>query len=225
MEKHELDTLYHLLRKVSNEGNQQTSTEITDAVFGLAGHLLAGRDYLRLIQYSRYYGEKFLLGSTYSAIENHRWFPKRLVDFGAGLGWLSRGLAVKFKGIPEVVTVDKRPWGGTDVLADLEELKGIELVYSQMKNDDIIVMSDFLHCITNPKEILTRFSAWPMVILEYSPIDEDWAKSYGEQVGRYGGNCITPEALTKILEGISRGVDIQDLDPYILILVDRDVSC
>ncbi|KKL10624.1 hypothetical protein LCGC14_2553950, partial [marine sediment metagenome] len=109
MDKEQLDELYYLLREVSNEGNKQQSTEITDAIYGLAGHLLAGKDYLRLIQFSKYYGEKFLLQPTYEAILEKKWTPMRFVEFGAGLGWLSRGLATRYKN-KEILTVDKRPW-------------------------------------------------------------------------------------------------------------------
>lgn len=221
MNKEQLDTLYYLLREVSNEGDRQTSTEITDAVYGLAGHLLAGRDYLRLIQYSRYYGERFLLQPTYEAIQKHDWKPTRIVEFGAGLGWLCRGLASKF-GIADTLTVDKRPWGGTDILADLEMGSGIRVVDEQLKDGDIIVMTDFLHCIENPEGIMMAFSGYPMVILEYLPIDLHWAENYREQIKRYGGNPIKPEVLTEMLADLSRKTEVKDLDPYILILIDKE---
>lgn len=221
MHKEQIDELYHLLREVSNTGSDQQSTEITDAIRGLAGHLLAERDYLRLIQYSRYYGEKFLLQPTYEAIIEKGWGPKRFVDLGAGLGWLGRGLAVKFR-IADVLTVDKRPWGATDVLADLELGSGLKKVDDRLRPGDIIVMSDLLHCVENPEGILGAFSGYPIAALEYMPVNQDYAFSYKKQVARYGGNPIEPAALTGILAGLGRETDIKDLDPYVLILIDKE---
>jgi len=219
--KEQMDKLYYLLREVSNEGHRQQSTEITDAVYGLAQHLLAGRDYLRLIQYSRYYGEKFLLKPTFEAILGKEWVPSRFVEFGAGLGWLCRGLASRFK-IPFTLTVDKRPWIAIDVLADLETIAGINDVYTQLEKTDIIVMSDFLHCVANPSLILEKFSRWPIAILEYAPTDYDWDENYTEQLKRYGGNPLCPEEIADLYEGTHRHTDIIDLDPYILVLIDAE---
>lgn len=219
MRKDQIDELYYLLRETSNEGHRQQSTEITDAMYGLAGHLLAGRDYLRLVQYSKYYGDKFLLEPTYEAIRRRGWVPERFVDLGAGLGWLGRGLASKFK-IASILSVDKRRWAVIDVLADLETPKGIRELQELLKEGDIIVMSDFLHCVENPHEILTAFSEHPMAVLEYSSTNPDYARNYRDQLERYGGDYIDPEELTRMLSDLGRTVDIEDLDPYILVLID-----
>ena len=224
MYKEQLDELYYLLREVFNEGNRQQTTEITDVVYGLAGHLLAGKDYLRLIQYSRYYGEKHLLQPTYEAILEKGWNPQRFVDLGAGLGWLSRGLASRFR-IKDVLTVDKRPWMAIDVLADLELGSGLKKVGDQLKDGDVIVASDFLHCIEDPENILRAYPAYPMAILEYMPANKLWATNYREQIKRYGGNPIEPEALTGMLTSTPRKTDVEDLDPYLLILIDREEQC
>ena len=221
MEKEQLDELYYLLREVSNEGNRRQSTEITDAIYGMAGHLLAGKDYLRLIQYCAYYGEKYLLQPTYEAILEKDWAPTRFVEFGAGLGWLCRGLAVQFK-IKDVLTVDKRPWIAIDVLADLETSEGLQQVQNRLDDGDIIVMSDFLHCVENPEVILKAFPRYPMAILEYMPTNEDYADNYEEQLKRYGGNPIQSGELESILHRVGRKTDIKDLDPYLLILIDKE---
>lgn len=223
MDKEQIDELYYLLREVSNEGDRRTSTEITDAIYGLAGHLLAGKDYLRLVQYSRYYGEKFLLQPTYEAILEKGWEPTRFVELGAGLGWLCRGLATKFK-IKDVLAVDKRPWIAIDILTDLETSDGIIAVYDQLGDGDVIVMSDFLHCIRNPEDILRAYPKYPMAILEYMPADKRYADNYREQLVRYGGNIIHPESLTEMLTGLGRKTDIKELEPYILILIDAEGS-
>ena len=220
MDKNQIDELYYLLREVSNEGNRRTSTEVTDAIYGLAGHLLAGKDYLRLIQYSRYYGEKFLLKPTHEAILEKGWVPMRFVELGAGLGWLCRGLAAKFR-IKDTLTVDKRPWMTIDVLADLELDSGILKVDKHLKDGDIIVMSDFLHCVEDPESILKAFPKYPMAILDYMPTDVRYAKNYREQLKRYGGNPIESGALESMLHRVGRKTDIKDLDPYVLILIDK----
>lgn len=222
MKKEQLDELYHLLRVATNTGYAQQSTEITDAICGLAGHLLAGRDYLRLIQYSRYYGEKYLLDPTYEAIRARGWQPKRFVDLGAGLGWLGRGLAVRFK-IAEVLTIDKRPWVTIDVVADLELGSGLRIVNEQLKEGDILVMSDLLHCVENPEGILKAFAGYSMAILEYMPADKAYAASYRKQIKRYGGNPLQAgELIVEILSRLGRKTDVIDLDPYVLILIDKE---
>ncbi len=221
MEREQIDMLYHLLREVSNEGDRQVSTEITDAIYGLAGHLLGGKDYLRLVQYCRYYGEKFLIQPAYEAILEKGWQPTRFVELGAGLGWLCRGLASRFR-IAGVLTVDKRPWMAIDVLADLELGSGLLKVDEQLEAGDIIVMSDFLHCVENPEGILRAFPEYPMAILEYAPTNEDYISSYTAQLKRYGGNPIPSGTLEDMLHRVGRKTDIQDLDPYILILIDKE---
>ncbi len=224
MEKGQLDELYHLLREVSNEGSRTYPTDITDAIYGLAGHLFAGTDYLRLIQYCKFYGEKFLLQPTYEAIQERGWQPSRIVEFGAGLGWLCRGLAVKFK-TADVITVDKRPWVGTDILTDLETPAGRDQVKLLLKDGDIIVMSDFLHCVESPLDILKAFPECPMAILEYLPVNRAYAESYRTQLRRYGGNPIqSVELISDMLGGLGRKADVRDLEPYILMLIDKEDS-
>ncbi len=216
MEKDKLDQLYYLLREASNG-----STDITDAVYGLAGHLLAGKDYLRLIQYCRFYGENFLLKPTCGAIAGKNWAPKRFVEFGAGLGWLSRGLASWFR-IDGVLTVDKRPWTAIDVLADLETDKGKDTVSACLKDGDIIVMSDFLHCTEDPEDILRTYCGYPIAILEYMPADKSMWDNYTEQLERYGGNPINAEDMAHMLINLGRPYFLVDLDPYVLMLIDKE---
>lgn len=220
MDKAKLDTLYYLLREVSNEASIQQSPELADAVYRLAGHLLAGTNYLGLVRYSRYYGEQFLLQPTYEAIHRKNWGPTRFVEFGAALGWLCRGLAVKF-GIKDVFTVDKRAWTAIDLIADLETVHGIKCVQEIMKDGDVIVMSDFLHCIDNVQELLQSFSKYPIAALEYVPTNQLYRINYIEQLKRYGGSPMESGVLINILGNLGRKIDVEDLDSYILILIDR----
>ncbi len=221
MYKEQMDELYHLLRVASNEGSRNYSTEPANIVYGMAKHLLEGKDYLRLIQYCKYYGEKHLLQPTYEAILWKEWGPSRIVEFGAGLGWLCRGLATKHIASC-VLTIDKRRWAATDLIADLETAEGLGLVQDILMTGDIIVMSDFLHCVVDPQVILKTFSAYPIVILEYMPTNKQWANSYRDQLERYGGNPLVVGALITMLNDLGRHVDIKELDPYILILIDKE---
>ena len=222
MDKDVMDKLYHMLREVSNESAEDDSGELASVVFGMAKHLLAGGDYLKLVQYCKYYGSKFLLAPMYQAIVEKDWKPTRIVELGAGLGWLGRGLAAKFDLIPALF-VDKRPWGLIDVVADLETPGGIYKVQKLMKEGDVIVMSDFLHCIEDPESILKAFSEYPMATLEYMPADKDHASSYVKQLARFGGNPISAEELTSILSKLDRTTEVKDLEPYVLILIDKEV--
>lgn len=221
MDKSQLDELYHLLRAVSNEGHAQQSPEIVNAIHGLSTHLLAGGDYLKLIQYCAYYGETYLLQPTITAIKATGWKPERIVEFGAGLGWLGRNLSAGFGYLPTLF-IDKRQWALIDMVADLETELGIERVLDMLKPGDVIVMSDFLHCTVEPGAILAAFSKYPMAILEYMPTDEDWAESYTTQLGRYGGNPINDVGWLALLSRTGRKTDAKDLDPYALVLIDKE---
>ncbi|GAH60696.1 unnamed protein product, partial [marine sediment metagenome] len=113
--------------------------------------------------------------------------------------------------------VDKRMWALTDLIADLETDQGLEEILTVMKDSDLIVMADLLHCLDDPKGIMSQFSKWPMAILEYCPTNMDYASSYSTQIKRYGAASIEPESFAGMFPG--RKVDIIDMDPYILLLV------
>lgn len=223
MEKQELDRFYHLLRVASNDLALDTdeSKEQRTALLGIIGHVLQGSDYLGLVQYSAYYGEQFLVRPTYDAMVHKGWKPTRIVDLGAGLGWLSRGLRLLYgAGVTSTLTVDKRPWGTIDLLANLETASGIQQVLSVLRDKDVIVMSDLLHCLNNPEEILFTFSKWPMAILEYCPANQEYAQSYCFQLQRYGAVFLPQLYLIQMLHGVGRPVETVNLEPYILTLID-----
>lgn len=184
----------------------------------MSRHLLAGGDYLSLIQYSAHYGEKFLLRPFVKSIQTIGWEFDRIVEFGAGLGWLARGLAMAFT--KHYVTLDKRPWPATTYTMDLELQFHVETTRDTlMKEGDLIVMSDFLHCIEDPVRLVSSFPDWPMAILEYCPTNPEWLVSYADQIGRYGANAFTPEDFETMFLG--RKTEIIECDPYIIILTDK----
>lgn len=218
MKKDQIDELYHLLRVASNEpADPMQSFSTQQVVTGLTRHLLGGGDYLALVQYSYYYGTNFLLNPTYKAILRTKWKFDRIVEFGAGLSWLGRGLAATF-GVGYVL-VDKRPWGGV-TLIDLETEAGIQAAIDNLKPNDLIVMSDFLHCIDDPVSLLSTFGDWRMAVLEYTTENPEYMVSYADQVKRYGAEAIAPQDFE--LEFLGREIiETVDLDPYVLILADR----
>lgn len=222
MDKDQINGLYHLMRVASNMEASSigfTRQEEVDTIYGLARHLLAGGDYLALVRFSAYYGKRFLLDPVREAIVQTGWTPLRIVELGAGLGWMGRGVNILFESIP-CLFVDKRPWSLTDLVANLETEQGLEMVLSAMKDGDLIVAADLLHCLGDPKGIMSHFSKWPMAILEYCPTSVEYASSYSTQIKRYGATPIEPDDFAGVFPG--RTVDIVDLDPYILLLVEAE---
>ena len=220
MDREQTDELYHLLRTVSNDAAGGDRNQ-NDAVIWLAEHVLEGGYYLGLIKYSAFYGEKFLLQPTYEAIRNTEWKFNRIVELGAGLGWLGRGLASKFK-IADVITVDKRLWGAINLSVDLEAGNGKLAVDEVLREGDLIVMSDFLHCVVNPVAILNAFPGYPMAVLEYMSTNELFAGSFNKQLKRFGGNPISAEEMLGIVKSTGRYTTIMNFDPYVLILIDKE---
>lgn len=223
MKKVDIDQLYHLLRVASNEPRANTDMfAFQDLIFGLSRHLLHGGDYHALIQYLYHYGERYLLNPTVDAIKGTGWEFTRIVELGAGLGWLGRGLSSRFRtnrDLLPAVFVDKRQWAMIDIIADIETEPGREKVFGALKEKDLLVMSELLHCLDNPKEVLMPFAGWPMAILEYCPSNLSYRESYSCQILRYGARFIDPGDYEGMFP--DRAVDIVDLDPYILILVPR----
>lgn len=225
MNKKQVDELYHLLRVVSNTkgtgaaGMEWSVQEEIDTIFGIARHLLAGGDYLALVKFCAYYGDKFMLTRVCDELVRAGWKPSRIVELGAGLGWLGRGVATRFGLIP-CLYVDKRPWTLIDVVADLETKQGLDNVLSRMKDGDLIVMSELLHCLDDPKGIMSHFSKWPMAILEYCPTSIEYARSFSTQIKRCGATPIEPDDFAGVFP--DRKVDVIDLDPHILLLVEAE---
>lgn len=219
MEKEDFDELYHLLRKVSNEPQDDRSMfPPQNIISGLVRHVLGGGDYLALVQYSTFYGEKYLMEPTGEAIAEIGWEFSRVVDLGCGLGWLGRGLATGL-GV-DYMGVDKRPWTGMNVQRiDLETQKGMNVLKAILLPSDILVMSDFLHCIDDPVGLIDELGDWPMAVLEYTNEHEDYMVSYADQLKRHGAEAIAPQDFE--LEFIGRETKAVDLFPYVLVLADK----
>ena len=217
MNQKETDQLYHLLRRcyLSDAKDRQ-------AIVGLARHLLCGGDYLALIQYSQMYGERYLLGPVSTALKNSGIEFRRIIEFGAGLGWLSRGLSITFAkdGVPkECVTIDKRPWGAISLKADLEKPSDLVAVKTMLREWDLIIMADFLHCVDNPTEFIADLGEWPIMMLEYMPSNPEHLVSYHEQLGRFGATSFSPDDIEDLFE--DRLTDVLAIEPYALVIAGK----
>jgi len=193
MLKEDYDIYYHILRKASNEcaGNTRKQEEAS-RLLGLARHLLGGGDYLALIQYSAMYGEKFLIKPAIDLITKEGLKPTRVIDIGAGLGWLGRGLTLKLMqgciSEPDLVTVDKRNWSMITERLDIEDKDDRDYLIHTYPPDGstLVTMCEFLHCTDNQKEIVDAFYDYDLLVIEYVGFDEDSFTSYQEQLRRYG---------------------------------------
>ncbi len=207
MEKVDIDELYHLLRVASNDAATITYASDSSKIFGLARHLLAGGDYLALIQFEAWYGENFLLTPAYEFLLDEHIIPKTIIDIGAGSGWLGRGLACAFA-TDKVFTVDKRPWGGITHMLNMESAEDRQYLREQYPPDNLgttlITMCDFLHCVDCPRDIIQDFADYPMLILEYMGYDDDDFASYKTQLNRYGANVHNPDDYPVFFEGMNR---------------------
>lgn len=226
MNKDQIDELYHLLRVASNNARLSmvdidaglTSAEVTSRIFGLARHLLSTPDYEALVMFSVMYGRKYLSIPTFKAIESIK--PTRIVDLGAGLGWLGRDLAGKFE-VPYLL-VDKRPWIGIDLILDLESDTDLNKLVSVLKDGDLIVMCDFLHCVDKPAAIIDRLNKFYVVILEYSPSNIQYWNSYMTQLKNYGASALGKTAMKVAVK--SRLLIEDAIEPYHLYVLGPDES-
>lgn len=227
MEKKQIDELYHLLRVASNDWVKESpldkpqSDELISVVYGLSRHLLAGGYYLALVQYLAWYGRQFLVKPATQLLKDCESEFDRIVELGAGLGWLGRGLAAEF-GYPPTMFIDKRDWMLIDLIVDLETTDGREKVISVLKPGDLLVMSELLHCLEDPVTCLEPFSKWPKLIIEYCPTNTEYMKSYATQINRFGGKFIEPEAMAKLIETLGEG-KAADADPHVIVYIPPKV--
>lgn len=184
MNKEQLDEHYHNLRVlcVTNDVPQK------EAVAGITAHLtqLQG-DYIGLLRFLDYYGERFILPEVTSLLysSGHLFKFSRIVELGAGFGWLGRGISNAY-GLMPVTFVDKRQYIFTDIVADVETKNGVERIFDELREGDLIVMSELLHCLDDPRKALRPFTKWPMLVIEYHPINQDYLDSYLAQIKKFG---------------------------------------
>lgn len=182
MQRDKVDELYHNLRLL----NLSESTTEKEAILGITAHLTApGGDYIGLLRYLSWYGENFLLNDVNLLLNNRGAQFDRVVDFGAGFGWLGRGISNAHDALPTLF-VDKREWTLIDIVADLESSEGRKRIYDALKPGDLIVMSELLHCLDDPQAVLDPFRFWPMLIIEYAAWSNTYMDSYRRQISKLG---------------------------------------
>jgi len=210
----QFDELYHLLRCLSNEEDE----EAIDAVLGITRHLLEGGDYTELTRYSKFYGERFLVSRVAQEIKTAGWDFLRVADIGCGLGWLGSGISARF-GLLPVVKVDKRSWPGVTLLADLETEEGVTELLRVLDPSYIVVMADFLHCIDHPEDLVVKLRPWNKVVLEYFPAHNPYKASYSKQILRYGALPLNSIQLSELFPTT---VCHTHIGPYELLLVESE---
>jgi len=183
MDKLQLDELYHNLRELYLTSNAFEK----EAVAGIVTHLAdpAG-NYIGLLRFLSYYGKSYILPSVIKLLQTSSHTPKfsRIFELGAGFGWLGRGISNTF-GVP-VTFCDKRQWVFIDIVADIETVNGVKRVLDELKDGDLIIMSELLHCLENPRDVLHPFTKWPMLVVEYDPENTSYKKSYNAQIEKFG---------------------------------------
>ncbi len=217
MDRKEWDQFYHLLRVVSNSPDEE---EIMAAA-GIAAHLIGEEDggyYMGLLTCLSYYGKRFLLEPVCKVVTDRKLEFDRIVEFGAGEGWLSEGMGKHFM-VPHL-RIDKRGWTADTMVANLETKEGIKSVLEVLKPGDLIVMSDFLHCLDNPAMTMIEFPDWNTVVLEYVPFSVAYMKSYKAQLEKYGAKPFHERGqLAEIFTFRKRNT--YSLDPYVLTIVGK----
>jgi hypothetical protein len=188
MEKAFIDELYHQLRELCVTDDIPAK----EAISGLVSHLTrSDGDYPGLLKFLDYYGTLYVLPYVMVALKSTPTLlsASRVVEFGAGTGWLGRGIALRLGGKPTLF-VDKRQYTLIDVVADLESKNGVKRVLDEMQPGDLIVMSEFLHCLEEPRKVMEQFTRWPMVVVEYMPYNHSYGKSWSLQLEKFGPSPI-----------------------------------
>lgn len=214
MNKEQLDELYHNLRElcITDDLIQK------EAVAGIVSHLTEPKgDYRGLLRFLSYYGEEYILPDAIKLLKasSPRLFSfSRVVELGAGFAWLGRGISDAFGQLPTVF-IDKRQYVFTDVVADFETIQGSKRVLDVLKEGDLIVMSELLHCLDDPQKTLRPFTKWPMLVVEYMPLSAAYHDSYNTQIQKF--DCKPVENIGDVFPGsVIRTVAV---DPYMMWLV------
>jgi hypothetical protein len=215
MNKETIDELYHNLRLLSNSSSHEEKL----AIAGIASHLMHKEgDYSGLLTFLSYYGRAFLLHVVLQFIKSHSFSLKfdRVVELGAGYGWLGTGIAGAYTPIKPTLFIDKRQFPLIDILADIETGEGIKQVLDELKDGDLIVMSEVLHCLDNPRKVIAPFTKWPMLVIEYFPTNVYFRKSYAAQLEKYGAKAI--QSIRDVLPGSAISTYLTDTHVMWLIL-------
>ena len=174
-----IDQVYHQLRIANTELSDNERVEL----LYIAIHLLSKEgDYPSLLHFLSYYGSKFVIDDVVQLVGISGIKFNRIIELGAGFGWLSKGLGEKFK--VEYIQTDSRKWGNIRQVIDIETAQGIQELKNNLLPTDLIVMSDVIHCIKPGKRqsLIDSFPNNDILVLEYLPRNAAQMRSFTKQI-------------------------------------------
>jgi len=204
MQRHDIDMLYHELRKVSTlmaeDGDGRR------AIRGIAQHL-TGNNYEGLIEFLSWYGVTYLGPKIKKVCRDIEFAlatkPERVVEIGAGAGWFGRLIANEF-GVSYIPT-DSRLWPGIINRIDVETAEGRKALSEMLRPGDLVAACDMLHCIDNPDIVLGELCCHPLIIAETIYLNDGYRMSYIAQLSRLGATPMTSsEQLLEIFRKAQR---------------------
>jgi len=191
-----IDQVYHSLRVA----NTELSIDAVEALGQMARHLLSkDGDYPALLNFLTYYGNRYILDDVVGAIKGLRF--DRIVELGAGTGWLSSGLGKEY-GVDTIQT-DSRKWPGIEWVVDVETTDGLAILTRNLKSTDLVIMCDVIHCINVEKrlDLMDCLSNNDAVILEYLPERISFMRSYSKQIRAKGCAPVNRDDMLSIRQG------------------------
>ena len=180
-----IDAIYHQLRTA----NTDVSSEGKVALERMARHLLSeDGEYPALLDFLAYYGAKYVLQDVINAIIHEDLKFNRVIELGAGYGWLSEGIGKCFK--VDYVKTDSRGWPGIHRVIDIESVRGLWELSTKLVPTDLVVMSDVIHCLEPEKRVtlMSTLKHNDVVVVEYLPTNTAHMRSFNKQIRAKG--CI-----------------------------------
>lgn len=208
LSEREMSFLYHTLRRLS-------MVEDKEPVFKLSKHLLCGPSYLDLVEFLQWWGTTYYLKTIVAEVKRTRWTVKRVWELGSGTGWLGLGLASALN-VP-FFTADKRPEFHPTIVLSLEDRDEVVRLKEALGEGDLIVLSHCLHCLDNPKSLVSSLKDYPLVILEPNIEFPDLGVSWRRQLKAFGAKPLSPKRLFSLIH--PRPFRLVTLGDQILLLV------
>jgi len=193
-----IDQVYHSLRVA----NTELPIDAVEALGRIAHHLLSkDGDYPALLDFLSYYGTKYLSADILSAVACSRIQFERVVELGCGSGWTSNVISTRY-GVPRLKT-DNRQWSKDIVVIDLENVNGITHFKEMLVPNDLIVLSDVIHCLNLPtrSKLLYELIDYDVLVLEYLPERTTYTKSYSKQIRSKGCVPVNRRDMMQLGEG------------------------
>ena len=189
MNEESIDQLYSNLRYLSYTEEPEWKKAISD----LTNYLLGDGHYESLVNFESQYGKYFLLPHFINIACRMEASIRRVVDLGCGLGWLGDGLHKALDLELPPLLVDKRPWTKDCFIFDLEQEDLCKLFDEYIKEDDLIVCSELIHCLDNVSKLrlIDTIKNYSFIICEFGCSDRRLAETYDHQCILKGCSCMT----------------------------------